>query len=183
MPPTNDYRIYGEPPSTSPSPSPPKPKTRILSLFLVGAIMFSIFSLFLVLIGIASVLLLPLLLSSLHRHHRRRRRNRRHESSDGLSSRFVKKLPQFRFSEPTSTSYTRYGSDCVVCFDVFRQGQWCRNLPGCGHVFHRKCVDTWLLKASTCPICRARVSLREEGAQEGELWRCFSRRRSSLLDL
>ncbi|KAG7636620.1 RING-H2 finger protein ATL56 [Arabidopsis thaliana] len=181
MPPTNNYRISGEPPSTTPSHPPPKPKTRILSLFLVGVIMFSIFFLFLVLIGIASVLILPLLLSSLHRHHRRRRRNRRQESSDGLSSRFVKKLPQFKFSEPST--YTRYESDCVVCFDGFRQGQWCRNLPGCGHVFHRKCVDTWLLKASTCPICRARVRLWEEDPQEGKLWRCFGHRRSSLLDL
>ncbi|KAL1195917.1 RING-H2 finger protein ATL56 [Cardamine amara subsp. amara] len=175
MPPTNNERISGEPPP----PLSPKPKTRILSLLLVGVIMISIFVLFLVLIGIASVLLLPLLISSLHRHHRRRRRNRRHESSGGLSSRFVKKLPQFKVSEPT----TRYESDCVVCFDGFRQGQWCRNLPGCGHVFHRKCVDAWLLKASTCPICRAKVRLREEDSQQGDSWRCFGHRRSSLLDL
>ncbi|KAL0702810.1 hypothetical protein Bca4012_058932 [Brassica carinata] len=181
MPPTNYNRISVEPPSTSEPPPLPKPKTRILSLFLVGVIMISIFFLFLLLIGIASVLLLPFLLSSLHRHLRRRRRNRRHVSSDGLSSRFVKKLPQFKFSEPT----TRYGNDCVVCLGVFKQGQWCRNLPGCGHVFHRKCVDAWLLKAGTCPICRARVRLREEDAQQGELLRCFGhrRRRSSVLDL
>ncbi|ESQ50577.1 hypothetical protein EUTSA_v10022879mg [Eutrema salsugineum] len=162
MPPTNNNRISGEPPpSTSAYPPPPKPKTRILSIFLVGVIMMLIFSLFLLLIGIASVLLLPLLLSSLHRHLRRRRRNRRHESSDGFSSRVVKKLPQFKFSEPTT-------SDCVVCLDGFRQGQWCRNLPGCGHVFHRKCVDSWLLKAATCPICRARVRFREEDAEHME---------------
>ncbi|CAA7022191.1 unnamed protein product [Microthlaspi erraticum] len=180
MPPNNNDRISGEPPSTSPAPPPPKPKTRILSLFLVGVIMISIFFIFLLLIGIASVLILPLLLSSLHRHHRRRRRNRRHESSGGLSSRFVKKLPQFKFSEPT----TRYGSDCVVCLDGLRQGQWCRMLPGCGHVFHRKCVDSWLLKAPTCPICRASVRLKEEEeAQEEELWRCFGHRRRSLIDL
>ncbi|CAN7028512.1 unnamed protein product [Brassica oleracea var. botrytis] len=177
MPPTNDNRIYGETPytSASPPPPPPKPKTKILSLFLVGAIMISVFFLFLLLLSIASLLLLPFLISSLHRHLRRRRRNRRHVFSDGLSSRFVKKLPEFKFYEPT----TRYGSDCVVCLDGFRQGQWCRNLPGCGHVFHRKCVDTWLLKAATCPVCRARVSvvsisgMIEEDAQQGELLRCF----------
>ncbi|KAJ4888999.1 RING-H2 finger protein ATL56 [Raphanus sativus] len=172
MPPTNDNRISGEPPYNSASTPPPKPKTRILSILLVGVIMLSIFFLFLLLIGIASVLLLPFLLSSLHRHLRRRRRNRRHVSSDGLSSRFVKKLPQFKFYEPT----TRFGSVCVVCLDGFRQGQWCRNLPGCGHVFHRKCVDTWLVKAATCPVCRARVRLREEDEQQG-LLRCFGHRR------
>ncbi|CAN8257669.1 unnamed protein product [Cochlearia groenlandica] len=158
--PTIDYeQLSGEPPSTSPSPPQPKPKTKILSLFLVGFIMITIFSLFLLLIGIASVLILPLLLSSLHRHHRLRRRrhrsSRRHESSNVLPSNLVKKLPQFKSHEHISL-------DCVVCLDGFRQGQWCRNLPDCGHVFHRKCVDFWLLKSATCPICRANVRLREE---------------------
>ncbi|KAF8044630.1 hypothetical protein N665_7398s0001, partial [Sinapis alba] len=84
----------------------------------------------------------------LHRNYRHRRR----ESSDGLSPRCVKSLPQFRVYEQTE-----YGSECVVCIDGFRQGQWCRKLPGCGHVFHRKCVDFWLVKVATCPICRDRV--------------------------
>ncbi|XP_010548628.1 PREDICTED: RING-H2 finger protein ATL56 isoform X2 [Tarenaya hassleriana] len=171
-PPSPDGQISGEPP-------PPKAKTKILSLFLIGVIMIFITSLFFVLLGIASVILLPLLLSSLHRHHRRRRRilHRRRESANGFSSRRVKKLPQFKFSEPT-----RYGSDCVVCLDEFRQGQWCRRLVGCGHVFHRRCVDSWLVKVAACPVCRARVRLDEEDEQGGDFWACFGQRRSSLLD-
>ncbi|KAG2303081.1 hypothetical protein Bca52824_031732 [Brassica carinata] len=83
------------------------------------------------------------------------------DPEDGLSSTFVQKLPQFKTSKPAR----RDGSECVVCLDGFRKGRWCRRLPGCGHVFHRKCVDNWFLRAATCPTCRARVRLAEEDAQ------------------
>ncbi|KAH0856933.1 hypothetical protein HID58_085194 [Brassica napus] len=85
------------------------------------------------------------------------------EPSGGLSSTLVQKLPQFKTSKPARPD----GSECVVCLDGFRKGRWCRRLPGCGHVFHRKCVDTWFLRADTCPTCRARVRLTEEDAQQG----------------
>lgn len=89
------------------------------------------------------------------------------EPSGGLSSTLVQKLPQFKTSKPARPD----GSECVVCLDGFRKGRWCRRLPGCGHVFHRKCVDTWFLRADTCPTCRARVRLTEEDAQQGWLWK------------
>ncbi|CAA7022021.1 unnamed protein product [Microthlaspi erraticum] len=98
---------------------------------------------------------LLLLLSFLHRQQ---------ESSRGLSSAFVEKLARFELSEPV----TLRRSDCVVCLDDFRKSDWCRRLPSCGHVFHQKCVDPWFRKARTCPICRARVRLREEDPKQGE---------------
>lgn len=27
-------------------------------------------------------------------------------------------------------------------------------MPTCGHNFHLSCIDVWLQKQSTCPICR-----------------------------
>ncbi|KAK1287767.1 RING-H2 finger protein ATL70 [Acorus calamus] len=29
-----------------------------------------------------------------------------------------------------------------------------RVLPDCGHLFHVKCVDSWLRSRPSCPICR-----------------------------
>ncbi|CAH2077472.1 unnamed protein product [Thlaspi arvense] len=144
------------------SPAPPKANTRNLSTeifyrILVGLIMIpvAVTALLFILMSLGFSVFFFALYWFLHRNYRRRlRRHRRHESSDGLSPRCVKSLPQFKFSAPTE-----YGSDCVVCIDGFRQGQWCRRLPGCGHVFHRKCVDLWLIKVSTCPICRDRVEV------------------------
>ncbi|OMO51033.1 Zinc finger, RING-type [Corchorus capsularis] len=73
----------------------------------------------------------------------------------------LKEIPQFRF--PEGTEATRLESDlCVICLDGFKQGQWCRNLVGCGHFFHRKCVDAWLIKVAACPICRTSVPLDHE---------------------
>ncbi|XP_010438187.1 PREDICTED: RING-H2 finger protein ATL14 [Camelina sativa] len=164
--------ISGE---TSPSPPPPKANTKnlptkILSNFLVGLIMIPVaVTAFLFILTSLGFTFFFAFYWFLHRNYRHRlRRHRRHEYSDGLSPRCVKRLPQFKFREPV----TEYGSDdCVVCIDGFRQGQWCRKLPRCGHVFHRKCVDLWLMKVPTCPICRDRVYRFDEGRRwrpEGE---------------
>ncbi|KAJ4709416.1 RING-H2 zinc finger protein [Melia azedarach] len=133
------------------APSSPKPNPKILSLLLKAIIMTLITSLFFLLLGLASLLLLPLLFTSLHRHHQQKS-----DLSDGFSPKGLKKLPQFKFSKKIES---RLGpeDECVVCLDGFKQGQWCRELVGCGHVFHRKCVDTWLVKVAACPTCRSRV--------------------------
>jgi len=50
------------------------------------------------------------------------------------------------------------GSRCSVCLSDFHSGQRLRLLP-CGHYFHQKCVDPWLLKRCDCPLCRSDESL------------------------
>ena len=53
--------------------------------------------------------------------------------------------------------------ECSVCLATFAVGDELRHLP-CGHEFHLKCVDAWLLGAAaasadrvsaTCPLCNA----------------------------
>ncbi|KAL5842247.1 hypothetical protein ACOSQ3_012850 [Xanthoceras sorbifolium] len=149
-------------------PAPPKPDaTKLVSLLLKAIIMTLVTTLFFLLIGLASLLLLPLLLTSLHRHHRRNRILRRHKAdrSTVFSPRDVKKLPQFRFYSRLEPSEPETQPECVICLEGFRQGQWCRRLVGCGHVFHRKCVDTWLVKVAACPTCRTPVRLASDDRQ------------------
>ncbi|VBB27776.1 unnamed protein product [Acanthocheilonema viteae] len=43
--------------------------------------------------------------------------------------------------------------DCPVCIDPYRAGDIIRSLP-CRHIFHKTCVDPWLLEHRTCPMCK-----------------------------
>ena len=42
---------------------------------------------------------------------------------------------------------------CGICLEEKNKGQECRELS-CGHSFHRECIDPWLQKNPTCPLCR-----------------------------
>ncbi|XP_021276589.1 RING-H2 finger protein ATL56 [Herrania umbratica] len=133
-------------------PPPSKPEDKFLSLILKSIIMTILISFFFLLLPLAScLLLLPLLLRQQHQRHRRHSR-----PSSGFSAKQLKRLPQFKFSEGTRTTHLESDS-CVICLDAFKEGQWCRNLVMCGHLFHRKCLDAWLTKVAACPICRTRV--------------------------
>jgi hypothetical protein len=47
--------------------------------------------------------------------------------------------------------------DCSICCDkIITNKEYIRELS-CQHRFHKKCIDTWLIKSLTCPICRYNV--------------------------
>jgi len=47
--------------------------------------------------------------------------------------------------------------DCPICLQCFSPTDVVRQLGACGHVFHRSCLDLWLLRAAECPMCKTRV--------------------------
>lgn len=51
---------------------------------------------------------------------------------------------------------------CQICLDGFEQGQRVRTLP-CFHSYHEQCIDTWLSKNKTCPVCKAAIDQFAEG--------------------
>ena len=92
------------------------------------------------------------------------------ESCSGLlqlamtSEEIEETLPVTLFKAPSSLSLSSSScsdsdgdgvSECVVCLRKFHGGEQIRILP-CGHVFHKGCVDKWLLdyKNMVCPSCR-----------------------------
>ena len=44
--------------------------------------------------------------------------------------------------------------NCFICMDNYKELQLKRELPSCKHYFHKKCIDKWLKKKASCPICR-----------------------------
>lgn len=73
----------------------------------------------------------------------------------GLDKTVVESLPFFRFS---SLKGSRDGLECSVCLAKYEDVEILRLLPKCRHAFHIGCIDQWLEKHSTCPLCRRRLS-------------------------
>lgn len=46
---------------------------------------------------------------------------------------------------------------CVVCCEAIREGDNVRVLP-CLHRFHVGCVDQWLVRSRTCPVCKQDIT-------------------------
>jgi len=44
--------------------------------------------------------------------------------------------------------------DCPVCLSTIAEGDPIRCLSTCGHLFHRSCIDLWLLRSAECPLCK-----------------------------
>eukprot|EP00930_Biecheleria_cincta_P004177 TRINITY_DN105068_c0_g1_i1.p1 TRINITY_DN105068_c0_g1~~TRINITY_DN105068_c0_g1_i1.p1 ORF type:complete len:268 (+),score=50.12 TRINITY_DN105068_c0_g1_i1:19-822(+) len=47
-------------------------------------------------------------------------------------------------------------SECAICFEYFVLGEPVRTLP-CLHRYHASCVDPWLLRRWSCPLCKLEI--------------------------
>ena len=43
---------------------------------------------------------------------------------------------------------------CIICMQNYKEREYFRLLPECNHGYHKRCIDKWLKKNGTCPICR-----------------------------
>ncbi|XP_027070483.2 E3 ubiquitin-protein ligase ATL42-like [Coffea arabica] len=73
----------------------------------------------------------------------------------GIDKTVIESLPFFRFS---SLKGSREGLECAICLSKFEDIEVLRLLPKCKHAFHINCLDEWLEKHSSCPLCRHKIS-------------------------
>ncbi|XP_012470848.1 E3 ubiquitin-protein ligase ATL42 [Gossypium raimondii] len=73
----------------------------------------------------------------------------------GIDRKVIESLPFFRFS---SLKGSKQGLECAVCLSKFDDIEIMRLLPKCKHGFHVDCIDQWLEKHSSCPLCRQKVN-------------------------
>ncbi|KAA3467475.1 NEP1-interacting protein-like 1 [Gossypium australe] len=76
----------------------------------------------------------------------------------GLSRHCIQRLPlhQFRSSDDIIIKSMEEPC-CSICLQGLKEGEMGRNLPRCGHSFHLNCIDEWLSRQGTCPMCREHV--------------------------
>jgi len=55
---------------------------------------------------------------------------------------------------------------CTVCLEEMKLGGSALELL-CKHVFHRDCIEPWLLKQASCPLCRRNLVQTAEDADDG----------------
>lgn len=69
----------------------------------------------------------------------------------GLSPTQIEKLPYETLDKDPPEQ------PCSICIEDFHAGDDVRLLGGCGHLFHRSCIDIWLLRNAVCPNCKSPI--------------------------
>ena len=76
--------------------------------------------------------------------------------SQGLDAAFRKRFPVHKFNVASGKKapWMPPGDPlCAICMTNYQSKEKVRVMP-CSHHFHMDCIDCWLDKKPTCPICR-----------------------------
>ncbi|XP_077248599.1 RING-H2 finger protein ATL39-like [Tasmannia lanceolata] len=71
---------------------------------------------------------------------------------NGLEPVVVAAFPTMKFNREAFRSTE--DAQCSICLGEYQDKEILRMMPKCGHIFHVTCIDVWLQKQSTCPVCR-----------------------------
>ncbi|CAK9142123.1 unnamed protein product [Ilex paraguariensis] len=72
----------------------------------------------------------------------------------GLPGDSVEKIPKIVVTENNNVDTSGERVSCSVCLQDFQLGETVRSLPHCHHMFHLPCIDMWLVRHGSCPLCR-----------------------------
>ncbi|KAL7158619.1 hypothetical protein ABFS83_02G156500 [Erythranthe nasuta] len=88
---------------------------------------------------------------------------------NGLEPVVVAAIPTMKFDRKAFSSME--DAQCSICLSEYEERETLRIMPICGHSFHLSCIDIWLRKQSTCPVCRLslQTSVETKNAQSASL--------------
>ncbi|XP_078442259.1 NEP1-interacting protein 1-like [Wolffia australiana] len=72
----------------------------------------------------------------------------------GMSRASVEDIPKMAVTKKNCVDSAGDKISCSVCLHDLLPGEVVRSLPACGHLFHVPCIDGWLLRHGSCPLCR-----------------------------
>ncbi|CAM0903291.1 unnamed protein product [Alopecurus aequalis] len=75
----------------------------------------------------------------------------------GLEPWAIAAIPTMKYN--FETFHSKDDVQCSICLGEYTEKEILRIIPTCGHNFHLTCLDVWLQKQTTCPMCR--ISLKE----------------------
>ncbi|GAA6218868.1 RING finger protein 148-like [Lates japonicus] len=90
--------------------------------------------------------------------HRRTERKLKSEAKKAIGRLQVRTLKRDD-EETTSDSHM-----CAVCIESYKAGEVVTVLT-CDHIFHKACIEPWLLERRTCPMCKCDI-LKALGVEE-----------------
>ncbi|XP_066331638.1 E3 ubiquitin-protein ligase ATL59-like [Miscanthus floridulus] len=76
----------------------------------------------------------------------------------GLDPFAVAAIPTMNYS--SEAFHSKDDAQCSICLGEYNDKEILRIMPTCRHNFHLECIDVWLQKQTTCPICR--ISLKDQ---------------------
>ncbi|GKV44124.1 hypothetical protein SLEP1_g51342 [Rubroshorea leprosula] len=76
------------------------------------------------------------------------------DGAKGLTGELVEKIPKIKITTNDNIDASGEKVACSVCLQDFQLGETVRRLPQCHHMFHLPCIDKWLLRHGSCPLCR-----------------------------
>ncbi|CAI0551113.1 unnamed protein product [Linum tenue] len=92
-----------------------------------------------------------------------RQLGRRAAASRGLDPSVIETFPTMVYSAVKGLKIGKGALECAVCLNEFEDDETLRLIPKCDHVFHPECIDAWLESHTTCPVCRADLTLNQSG--------------------
>lgn len=90
--------------------------------------------------------------SRLYRLNRHRRNERRLKSEAKKAIRRLQVRTLHRGDEETDSEFHM----CAVCIESYKAGDVVTVLT-CDHIFHKACIEPWLLEKRTCPMCKCDI--------------------------
>uniref|UniRef100_A0ACD5UDS7 Uncharacterized protein n=1 Tax=Avena sativa TaxID=4498 RepID=A0ACD5UDS7_AVESA len=83
----------------------------------------------------------------------------------GLEPWVIAAIPTVKYN--FEAFHSKDDAQCSICLGEYTEKEILRIIPTCRHNFHRTCLDVWLQKQMTCPMCR--VSLKELPGRKSEI--------------